>query len=63
MRLGPRVPSAGHRLSLCGQQHKIGKDGVFRGLKERPTGFVRDIRDAQDDLHALIGTSDDGRRA
>jgi hypothetical protein len=33
------------------------------GLKERLTGFVRDIRETQDDLHALIGTSDDGLRA
>jgi hypothetical protein len=32
-------------------------------LIERLTCFVRDIREAQDDLHALIGTFDDGLRA
>lgn len=38
MRLGVPVLSAGHRLSLCGQQHKIGKDVALRELDERLTG-------------------------
>jgi hypothetical protein len=47
VRLGAQVLSAGHRLSLCGQQHKIGKDGALRELNARRTGSSSPSRSAQ----------------